>query len=162
MNWYFYIRWCSKIFINRQMNLCWKLRALITKQYNNKNLFKKSESSSSSAKLVYWVRFSVGSNQKLQEDQLFLMLNNASLPLAEDKKQSVEYNAAFTHADLTTRYRTESLYKSNFLLSSSRNILFVKRIESLLHTASKKFTSGSFLVVKTAKCKRDIIRQQNK
>jgi len=32
-----------------------------------------------------------------------------------------------------------SLPKSNFLLSSSRNILSVKWIESLLHTASKKF-----------------------
>jgi len=29
--------------------------------------------------------------------------------------------------------------KYTFLLSSSRNILLVKKIESLLHTASKKF-----------------------
>jgi len=46
--------------------------------------------------------------------------------------------AAFTHAGLTTRYRTESLQNSIFLLSSSRNILFVEWIESLLHTATKK------------------------
>jgi len=51
--------------------------------------------------------------------------------------------------------------------SSSLNILFVRRIESLLHTASMKFEFSnlescfhkrhvSFLVVKTAKCKRGI------
>jgi len=33
-----------------------------------------------------------------------------------------ETYAAFTHAGLTTRYRTESLYKSIFVLSSSREI----------------------------------------
>jgi len=55
------------------------------------------------------------------------------------------------------------------LLPSSRNILFVKRIESLLHTASNKFEfeflnlenlfhkgKFSFLVVKTVECKRNI------
>jgi len=45
--------------------------------------------------------------------------------------------AAFIHAGLTTRYRKESFYKSTFLLSSSRNILFVKWKEVLLHTVSK-------------------------
>jgi len=33
----------------------------------------------------------------------------------------------------------EKLVKSTFRLSSSHNILFVKKMESLLHTASKKF-----------------------
>jgi len=53
----------------------------------------------------------------------------------------VEFNAAFTHAELTTRYRKESLLKSVFLFSSQAYAIFcvVKRIESLLHTASKKF-----------------------
>jgi len=31
-------------------------------------------------------------------------------------------NAAFTHAGLTTRYRTKSLYKSIYVLSRSRDI----------------------------------------
>jgi len=70
--------------------------------------------------------------------------------------------AAFTHADLTTKYRTQSLSKSIFLLPSSQNISCVKKIESLLHTAKKKFEflnlesrfhkhKVSFLVVKTIK-----------
>jgi len=44
-------------------------------------------------------------------------------------------------AGLTTRYRTENLYKSIFLSPRSHNVLFVyvKRIESLLRSASKKF-----------------------
>jgi len=61
----------------------------------------------------------------------------------------------------------EKLIKSNFLLSSSRNILFVKWIESLLHSTSKKFEfvnlescfhkrQVSFLVAKIAKYKRGI------
>jgi len=74
----------------------------------------------------------------------------------------------FTHAGLTTRsYQTDSLQKSSFLLPSSRNILFVKRMESLLHPANKKFEFWNFesrfhkrkilfLVVKTVKCKRGI------
>jgi len=68
------------------------------------------------------------------------------------------------HAGLTTRYRKDSLHVKNiFLLPSSRNILFVKRIERLLHSASKKYEfvnleirfhkhKVSFLVVKTVKC----------
>jgi len=32
--------------------------------------------------------------------------------------------AAFTHAGLTTRYQTKSLYKSNFVLWRSRNKLY--------------------------------------
>jgi len=75
--------------------------------------------------------------------------------------------AAFTHAGLITRYRNENLYKSIFVLSSSRNTWFVKRIESFLHTAHMKFEYSnleirfhkcqvSFLVVKTVKCKRGI------
>jgi len=76
-------------------------------------------------------------------------------------------NAAFTHAGLTTRYQTKSLYKRIFVLSRSSSILFVKQIDSLLHTVSKKFKfekleslfhkhKVSFLVVKTVKCKRGI------
>jgi len=83
--------------------------------------------------------------------------------------------AAFTHAGLTTRYQTglttryqtESLQKSIFLLPNSCNILFVKRLKSLLHSAGKKFElynleihfhqhRVSFLVVKTVKGKRGI------
>jgi len=51
----------------------------------------------------------------------------------------VESNAAFTHAGLTTRYRQEKLYKSIFVLLNSRNIQFMKRIESLLKTAGINF-----------------------
>jgi len=76
-------------------------------------------------------------------------------------------NAAFTHVRLTTSYRTKSLYKSIFVLSSSRHISFMKRIESLLKSAGIKFKfqnletrfykrQVSFLVVKTVKCKRSI------
>jgi len=54
-------------------------------------------------------------------------------------KTANNYFAAFTYVGLTTREQTKSLQKVTFLLSNSRNILFVKWIESLLHTASKKF-----------------------
>jgi len=47
--------------------------------------------------------------------------------------------ARLRNAGLTTRYRTESFHKSIFVFSSSHNILFVKKIDSLLHTASMKF-----------------------
>jgi len=54
------------------------------------------------------------------------------------------------------------LVKSTFLLSSSRNILFVKKIENLLHTTSKKLSFKTWKAVftnvrlKTANCKRGI------
>jgi len=75
--------------------------------------------------------------------------------------------AVFTHAGLTTSYRTKSLYKNNFVLSGSRNISFMKKIGSLLKIAVMKFEfynletrfhkhQVSFLVVKTVKCKRSI------
>jgi len=80
---------------------------------------------------------------------------------------SLVTNAAFTHVGLTTRYRTKSLYKSIFVLSRSRDIQFMKRIEYLLKIAVVKFKfenleirfykrQVSFLVVKTIKCKRGI------
>jgi len=47
--------------------------------------------------------------------------------------------AAFTHAGFTTRYRTKNLYKNISVLSRSRDIQFVKRIESLLKIAGLKF-----------------------
>jgi len=47
--------------------------------------------------------------------------------------------AAFTHTCLTTRYQTKSLYKSIFVLSRSRVISFMKRIESLLKIAGMKY-----------------------
>jgi len=83
----------------------------------------------------------------------------------------IKSNTAFTHAGLTTRYRKDNLYKNIFVLLSSRNIWFVKRIERLLHIAGMKFefsnleirfhkSQVSFLVVKTVKCKRGI--SQNK
>jgi len=40
----------------------------------------------------------------------------------------------FTHAGLTCMYRTKSLYKSIFMLSRARDILYMK-IESLLNIA---------------------------
>jgi len=78
-----------------------------------------------------------------------------------------EAHAAFTHAGLTTRYRTKSLYKSTFVLSRSRDIQFMKRIKCLLKIAVVKFKfenleirfhkrQFSFLVVKTVKCKRGV------
>jgi len=39
---------------------------------------------------------------------------------------------------MTDFERATKYTQSTFLLSSSRNILFVKWVESLLHTASKK------------------------
>jgi len=39
---------------------------------------------------------------------------------------------------LTTRYQTKSLYKRIFVLSRSSSILFVKQIESLLHTCKQE------------------------
>jgi len=47
-------------------------------------------------------------------------------------------NAVFTHAGLTTRCRAKSLY-SIFVLSKSRDILFIKRLESLLKIVGMKF-----------------------
>jgi len=47
--------------------------------------------------------------------------------------------AAFTHAGLTTSYRTKSLYKGIFALSKSSDIIAYKRIASLLKIASMKF-----------------------
>jgi len=74
--------------------------------------------------------------------------------------------AAFTHACLTTRNRTKSLYKSIFVLSRSRNLWFIKRISLFklqiwnlsLKTLEIRFNNRqvSFLVVKTVKCKRGI------
>jgi len=54
------------------------------------------------------------------------------------------FYAAFTHAGLTTGHRMKNFYKSIFVLSSSRNILFVKRIESLLHKLSLKTWKSVF------------------
>jgi len=48
-------------------------------------------------------------------------------------------NAAFTHVGLTPRCQTESFYKSIFMLSRSRNMYFMKRIECLVKTAGMKF-----------------------
>jgi len=64
-------------------------------------------------------------------------------------------------------HRTKSLYNTIFVLSRSRNIEFMKSIESLLEIAGIKFEfqnlkirfhkrQVSFLVVKTVKCKRGI------
>jgi len=39
------------------------------------------------------------------------------------------FYAAFTHAHLTTRYGTESFYKSTFVLLKSPDIYFMERIE---------------------------------
>jgi len=48
--------------------------------------------------------------------------------------------AAFTYyAGLTTRYRTKSLQKSIFALSRSRDMQFMKKIESLLKIVGMKF-----------------------
>jgi len=47
--------------------------------------------------------------------------------------------AAFIHTGLTTRYRTKSLFKSSFVLSKSRDVYSMKRIESLLIIAGTKF-----------------------
>jgi len=62
---------------------------------------------------------------------------NLILPISIARYSASGYkpvtNAAFTHAGLTTTYRMESLHISIFVLSSSRYILFVKRIESLLN-----------------------------
>jgi len=40
---------------------------------------------------------------------------------------------------MTTRYQTKNLHKSIFVLSRSRDIQFMKRIESLLKIAGLKF-----------------------
>jgi len=48
-------------------------------------------------------------------------------------------NAAFTHAGLTTRYRTKSLYKNIFMLQRSLDIKLMKKIESQLKIAGIKF-----------------------
>jgi len=82
-------------------------------------------------------------------------------------------NSAFTHAGVITRYRTKSLYKSIFVLSKSRDISLMKRIESLLKIAGMKFEFlnlkisfhkrlVSFLAVKTVKCKRGIKAIENR
>jgi len=96
-------------------------------------------------------------NPTLPDDEVIeLLLSN-----------KVECNAAFSHAGLTTSYRTKSLYKNIFALSRSRNIVVMKRIKSLLKIAGMKsdFKSWeirfykrqvSFLVVKTVKCIRGI------
>jgi len=75
--------------------------------------------------------------------------------------------AAFTHAGLTTRYRTKSLYKVFSCWQGHAIYRFIKRIESLINIAGIKFEfenleirfhkrQVSFLVAKTAKCKRGI------
>jgi len=38
------------------------------------------------------------------------------------QKSRVSSQAAFTHAGLTTRYRTKNLFKSTFVLSRSRRV----------------------------------------
>jgi len=48
-------------------------------------------------------------------------------------------NATFTHAGLTTSYRTKSLYKSIFVLSGPRDISFMKKLGSLLKIPVMKF-----------------------
>jgi len=50
-----------------------------------------------------------------------------------------ETYAALTHAGLTTRYRMKNLYKNILVFSRSRDIWFMKTIESLLKTAGMKF-----------------------
>jgi len=64
--------------------------------------------------------------------------NWLSLLITENPENDLCYTA-FTHAGLTITNRTENLYKSIFVLSKSRDILFVKKLENLLHTASIKF-----------------------
>jgi len=62
-------------------------------------------------------------------------------------------NAAFTHAGLTTRYRTENLYKS---ISCCQLKIASMKIEFQNLKIRFHKRQVSFLVVKTVKCKRGI------
>jgi len=80
------------------------------------------------------------------QEQLCTHINFSKLVLLSTLKthyyiilNNNEPYAAFTHAGLTTRYLTESLYKSIFVLSRSQDIKFMKGKESLLKIASMKF-----------------------
>jgi len=65
------------------------------------------------------------SNRSLKRSGLYRnswKFTRVDRPARCDKRN--EANAVFTHADLTTWYRTKSLFKGIYVLSRSRDIMF--------------------------------------